>query len=111
MTKEEENGTSIASHNCQNLPPSNGSWPLLGMDELFLRLRFPKRAQRVNWTNSSIILCPKSGHEPRIWSGRLSLTPQACAARVVKHKPIFILIEERESGASMCGENNYCGWS
>jgi hypothetical protein len=23
MTKEEENGTSIASHNCQNLPPSN----------------------------------------------------------------------------------------
>ncbi len=36
----------------------------LGMDELFLHLRFPKRAQRVNWTNSSIILCPKSGHEP-----------------------------------------------
>src|SRR5258707_1138160 len=34
------------------------------MDELFLRLHFPKRAQRVNWTNSSIILCPKSGHEP-----------------------------------------------
>ncbi len=34
------------------------------MDELFLRLRFLKRAQRVAWTNSSIIPCPKSGHEP-----------------------------------------------
>jgi len=58
----------------------SGSWSLLGMDELFLRFRFPKRAQRVNWTNSSIILCPKSGHEPgnskiyTIWATLLRLS-------------------------------------